>query len=422
MFKAIVLKSNYSFKGTKDDLNHRFSQLVDKFHNYKSFINTEASLIWKISGCITYFAELDSDFLGDSNQDYIPHMKADHFANNFYRLNNSLKNLSEIWGIEFQEPDENFKLLEDIRTLIVHSGEPVSNIKTLPLESYKDIQLGMITKSTKFNSILFSSKVRNYDYFIEIWSDKHDKQLSRKRLSEVDYNERKENQCDLKIYLNVEDVRNLVLCYIEEFILRAEGTKKERQVKKLPDIKSKVFTSSKEEPKINFDKIADLVSRIDRGGYIIEDDTHYWDGYGLKKFLDYVRQANPFNPISQEVKQLVEKRIFKSMTQYWDDIQSDKKIDCKIQSLDIRKIFSDCTPNFEKKAYLEGEKLFIHIVPYFNTPKCLNVTDFYYMLNFVSTASRALGKNLYIEQSNEGIVCDYFVKSIQMRIDNGLQL
>lgn len=53
--------------------------------------------------------------------------------------------------------NDELKMLLDIRTLIVHSGEQLSKLESLELEGYKDSQLGRI----------FSRRDRNPFYFFK---------------------------------------------------------------------------------------------------------------------------------------------------------------------------------------------------------------------------------------------------------------
>lgn len=81
-------------------------------------------------------------------------------------------------------------------------------------------------------------------------------------------------------------------------------------------------------------------------------------------------------------------------------------------------MFSDFTPKFEFKHYLEQQKLFSHIAPYFNTRDANDATDIDYLAKFIHEVSIALGKQLSLEQSVDGLICDYIVQSIQSKMDN----
>lgn len=63
------------------------------------------------------FDSLNDKFLGDGNASGIPSIKADHFANNIYRLINAIDYLGRPQKVEV-ERDEELKLSLDIRTLI----------------------------------------------------------------------------------------------------------------------------------------------------------------------------------------------------------------------------------------------------------------------------------------------------------------
>lgn len=88
----------------------------------------------------------------------------------------------------------------------------------------------------------------------------------------------------------------------------------------------------------------------------------------------------------------------------------------EIINLDIRSVFSCYTPRYELKEYLEGEKLFNYIAPYFNTKEQTSTTDQDYLEKFISAASEALGNEISIKQETDDLVCDYFVKSIDLKL------
>ena len=128
------------FYGTVKELKKKFEEKIEVYQTPTTYSNAEASLLWIIRGSIEYFDKLDIDFLGVENESGIPSMKADYFANNTYRLINSIDNLAGLWKMKIEKPDE-LKFLLDIRTLIVHSGELLNKVESLRLEGYKDNQL-----------------------------------------------------------------------------------------------------------------------------------------------------------------------------------------------------------------------------------------------------------------------------------------
>lgn len=143
--ESIKLTTDYVFEGNVSDLIKDFDEIVQSHPGEFKFSNTEAALSWIVRGGLDYFDKLDSDFLGKGNASGIPSMETDHFANNFYRLSNTLDYLCELWKIKLDKPKE-WQLLSDIRTFIIHSGERVDRIESLTLKDYKDAQLGRIFK------------------------------------------------------------------------------------------------------------------------------------------------------------------------------------------------------------------------------------------------------------------------------------
>lgn len=168
------LKTNKIFNRDIDEMKEILDGNVEKFQGELTYYNTEASLIWIIRGCIDYFYNIEDNFLGEGNDSGIPSKGADHFSNNLYRLVNAIDYLSKLWDIDIQKYDE-IKLLIDIRTLIVHSGEQINDLKSLELKSYKDIQLGRIFYKKSNLGIIPLLDFKNNDYIIQIWADKHDK-------------------------------------------------------------------------------------------------------------------------------------------------------------------------------------------------------------------------------------------------------
>lgn len=79
-------------------------------------------------------------------------------------------------------------------------------------------------------------------------------------------------------------------------------------------------------------------------------------------------------------------------------------------------MFSDLTPEYAQKHYLEYEKLFQRIAPYFNVKDKSDSTDIDYLGKFMGAASAALGVELNLEQSVDGFVYDYFVESLKSRV------
>lgn len=252
------------------------------------------------------------------------------------------------------------------------------------------------------------------DYCLVIWIDEHDK-TNKKNLAEVDYHLRNESYRDLSIYLKSADVRNIILSYIQDFLDAGNGSKTSTKVKKLPNIKERII--NEEEPNINFDTIANLISKDLRGGYFKENGIEYWNGFGLKRLYEYAQRCLD---IPDEVTKIIMDKIQNIISTYWDDYQNEHVSADALPDLDIRAVFADFTPTFKHKYYLEGEKLFSRIAPYFNTRDRHNATDIDYLARFMNEASLALGKPFHLEQTVDHLVCDYFVQSIQTKMEGEL--
>lgn len=409
--EPICLTTNQQFTSTVEQLKKDLDKIVQGRMEEDHFANTEGSLTWIIRGGIDYFGNLNADFLGEGNASGIPSMETDHFANNFYRLSNTLYYLGKLWKINIDKSTQ-WKLLEDIRTLIVHSGEQVMHVESLALKEYKDTQLGRIFKAQE-TMFQIPYEFTKYDYRITIWADKHDQSKKRPE-NEVDYDRKNQNYRDIDILLSAKDVRQIVLAQIEKFIgVALNRNPQVRPVKKLPDaIKNDVIES------MNIDKLEQLVRNKKRGGYIIENGIHVWSGFGLKRLWQYIEHRFI---ISNEVRAEIQKIIQRRLEKYWESYNNELVDDYDLPSLDVRIVFKEYTPKYKLKSYLEGEKLFDYIVPAFNHKEGNDNSDIDYLLQFISYANKALDTELCLENTAEGIICDYFVKSVEKSLEAKIQ-
>lgn len=405
------MTSSRQFTSTAKELNKNLDKIIESNEGPTTYANTLASLIRILRGCIDYFDKLDHSFLGEGNACGVPEMQADHFVNNVYRLTNTIETLGGHWDINLSKSEELMFLL-DIRTLIVHSGEQVTGIKSLELKDFKDSQLGRIFNRQDRNPFRFRGEFSDMDYCLVIWNDKHDN-TKKKNLAVVDYHIINESYRDISIYLKSDDIRNILLSYIQDFLHAGIGKEISPLARKFPVEKEKVI--NEEDKNINFDAIANLISKDLRGGYFKENGIEYWKGFGLKRLYEYTEQRID---ISDEIKNMIMDRIQNVISRFWDDYQNEHVSDNELPSLDIRSVFAEYTPDFELKHYLEGQKLFGHIAPFFNTRNRRNATDVAYLGQFIYEASAALGKQFNLEQSVDHLVCDYIVQSIQVKIEN----
>lgn len=415
MINKIIVQSNNLFSYKSEELQERLNELSILKRTEKSYINSEASMIWIIRGCIDYFDKLDSNFLGEGNGKGIPDPLTDHFASNLYRLSNSIKSLSDFWNIPISFSRE-FKILLDMRTFIVHSGKGISKIESIDIQDFKDSQLGHISKVSNnvFSKFRVPKNIKS-DYIITICSDKHD---SRKRNeNDVEYNSRMQNFKNTDVFLKASDVRNIVMFEIQKFLfsndsLQAKPIKK----KKLPPIKDLVINASSNE--IDFDKLANLISKSKRGGYIIERGLSYWDGYGLERLMNY-SQAQMRNPLisNKEVYIFIINKIKEVVSQFWDEYQDDNIPDDQIISLNIRNVFSNLIPDYEEKNYLH-QKMFTGIAPYFNTKESDDDSDVDYLIKLIEAFNNSFDNNLRLENTVDGLICDYFCEAVKIGIRN----
>ena len=402
--ESIKLTTDYVFEGNVSDLIKDFDEIVQSHPGEFKFSNTEAALSWIVRGGLDYFDKLDSDFLGKGNASGIPSMETDHFANNFYRLSNTLDYLCELWKIKLDKPKE-WQLLSDIRTFIIHSGERVDRIESLTLKDYKDAQLGRIFKKDEDTFSRYNVE-KEFDYRIQIWTDKQDKSKNRLE-NEVDYDNRMENFRDVDIYLRAEDVRNIILLQVKSFTVAMKRKPIENKLRKeLPSaLKDRVVNE------LDFDKLESLIKNKSRGGYFIENGEAIWDGFGLKRLYQYA--SGRFfiaNDIRDAIKQIISDRA----EEFWNAYNDETIDDYAIPSLDVFKVFGKYMLEFEQKGYVESKSL--HIAPAFNKKEGVSSPDIDYLLRFISAVNVALGVELDLENDVNGVVCDYFVKSVEMKL------
>lgn len=413
----LKLKRISKFNGSIDDLKCKFYDFIERNPNTNKFLNTKASLPWIVRGSLLYFDELDSKFLGDNNYNGIPNESADHFANTFYRLSNSLDYLFKMWHKQDSfEYSDNWNILIDIRTLIVHSGEQITNLnsfKSIGFKNYKDVQLDRLL-NTKSNSCKFMElwypESSNFDYLITCETDRHD--LSKSRCeNDLNYDNDHKNFDEIAILINAKDVRDVVLSEIEQFLNQESG-------KPVPIKKSKVLPKEVKKQVVcncDFDKLGNLISKRSRGGYSI-DDGSYWDGFGLKRIMKYVSSKK--SSVSDNVKNEIKSVICTRLNKFWNDYNNESISDDDLPELDIRNVFDAYLPKYDYKYYLEGEKLFNNIVPNFNSKSCDDLVDFDYLSKFIDCIQDALGCSLNLDCTADDLICEYIVKSVEKSLRN----
>lgn len=162
---------------------------------------------------------------------------------------------------------------------------------------------------------------------------------------------------------------------------------------------------------LDFDKLESLIKNKSRGGYFIENGEAIWDGFGLKRLYQYA--SGRFfiaNDIRDAIKQIISDRV----EEFWNAYNDETIDDYAIPSLDVFKVFGKYMLEFEQKGYVESKSL--HIAPAFNKKEGVSSPDIDYLLRFISAVNVALGVELDLENDVNGVVCDYFVKSVEMKL------
>lgn len=407
---GLTFKASRHFTGDTSALTANINKITNKLSI--SYANTQAPLVWIIRGAVEYFGSLGSDFLGEGNASGIPSIKADHFANNLYRLSNSLNYLSQLWKIKYKR-SEDLNLLLDIRTLIVHSGEAITKLDWASQENYKDNQLWRIIKNSPNSRMFFISSHKDDEYEIVVSSDKHDNG-SKFHQAMVDYDSQNENQKDTSVYISSSEVRDTVLCNIENFV--NAGLSKPQTPNKGNGIKNlKKYAENRQNDELDIDAIYNIIKDRPRGGVSEENSTVKWPGFGLKRLKDYTEARCD---LEKNTHDFILQKLNSSLKKFVDQYTDSKLADCEIDPIDVLHIFEDIFPEMQEKSYFLTEKLPLHIAPYFNAKNASDNTDVDYLIEFVCWANDAIGKKLNLEQSVDSLVCQFIFESVTQYLKN----
>ncbi|MGL6057364.1 MAG: hypothetical protein ACRC17_03470, partial [Culicoidibacterales bacterium] len=134
--------------------------------------------------------------------------------------------------------------------------------------------------------------------------------------------------------------------------------------------------------------------------------------FGLKRLLFYIENSND---IPSDVIEKIKEIIRETLAEYYRSYNDTSIDDSDLPSLDIRAVFSDYIERFEKNEYIR-EKLFTNIAPAFHKKEGNEVTDIDYLLKFICAANQKLGIELNLETSVHGVICQYFVKSVEKNL------
>ena len=213
--------------------------------------------------------------------------------------------------------------------------------------------------------------------------------------------------------VNSKDIKNIIFYTVKSFIDEIDASipndYKNKKERKMPKEVKEIIVNN-----LDIDKLEKFIYRKKRGGYIIESGEPCWFGFGLKRILNYIAYNES---ISDEVKQKIRDIISTRLEEFCSAYNDRTLDDFELPSLDIRDIFKQYTPCYESKSYFEGQKLFENIAPTFNKKENLNSgVDIDYLIKFINKAQEVLKNNLNIEIDVNSLVCDYFVKSVEMKL------
>lgn len=399
MNRTIRLSSQPKVEFDLDEELEHFNEKVQGHQSEDSHSNAEAPATWIVRGMMKYVNDLDAEFLGEGNEDGLPGVAADQFANNYYRLYNGIKLLAELWKIDWRwHPD--VSLINDLRTIIVHTGEKVTGIQSLDLQNYRSVQLGRIFSKANPNDFFVTEKT---DYRIQVWADKIAKNTSPINL---DFHDENETYVDLDILLNARDVRNLLLSEIKRFI-HDTPLEKTRVKKRVSNIVDRVVRSETHD--IDFDKVIKYISSRQLHDYVIEGGREYWMGFGLQRIYEFVRTTELDVNVRNEIQTVIENVV----RGYWEAYRLSEGDTERLPTLAIDKVFEKYTPEYSQKSYLEGEKLFTSIANRYNYKDEDSSPDIDYLLKFLNAIYEA-GIQIPLEGTVDTIVSRYYVESVRV--------
>ncbi|PAF55483.1 hypothetical protein [Mycoplasmopsis agassizii] len=420
--EIIVLKDN-EFKGTKEDLLNKFNNKLAVLDRKISDPNSEPSLAYIIYGCIKYFYDLPTNFLGDGNASGIPSLEADHFANNIYRLYKAICYWSNKWG---EKPvfTKKFNILRDIRTIIVHSGEIMNDIQTLGVGIHKNVQLGRIftkEKNGMFSSCAFKNEASKMDYCIQIDEDKKSKPDFNN-----DTNKSSDPNCIFKkievnsissfnrqvIYLNVEDTRQIVLEQINIFLSDNKVNKSSFKIKKIAPTEYVV-----KEDEIDFKRICNTINdNLNKEKRFIDEkqERSDCDIYGLEKIYQYAKSGLNF---SKETRDLVRKEISQAIIKFWETYKKNNGNLDYSPVPSVETVFKKYIPKQILENYIYHEKLFIRISPGFNSNSDEYRTEVNFLYDFINIVQNVLEKKLNQNQDVDGVICDFYMTAVEKLIE-----
>lgn len=407
MDDTISLEKVETLNISLEELKCKLDRFIASRDPRSNDINTESSYNWILRGALAYFATLESDFLGASNDSGIPRMQSDHFANTFYRLSNTLNSYCQKLNIS-RKNSKNWDILSDIRTLIVHSGGAVKQLTVIDDSNFKDAQLDRIKKIDKHSSnVLFPKKEqREQDYMISIQLDKHDRTRNSHR-NDVDYDWNKENFVTKAIFINSENIKNTILSEINNFLdLANNQATVDEKPEKLPSKAKPIVVDN-----LDLDKLAGMLNNKIRGGYMIENGQRHWDGFGLKRLLDYShhRYGEPQNNTVSIIEEVIKAQI----NTFWEAYQNETISDNCLPSLNVFKVFAKYLPDYDRKCYFEGEKIYNDIAPNFNSDTNKQETDVDYLIKFICVIHEQTEIRLSLKNTPNGIICDYIYQCVK---------
>lgn len=419
MFDKVFIKIENS--ASNKDFEKLINETLDKIGGWDIYKNTKASIMFIVKNVGEYFSKLPDTFLGRSKGFGIPNSETDHFANNLYRLRNSLNECSQYINSSYTYSEE-FKQLIDIRTIIVHSGENISQFESDLFKKkmeigYKDLQFnGVINKDNQLGKF-----PDGQDYKIHIGADKHDK-YSKKPNNNVYYDNEQENQLELDIFLSHKTVQQIVFTELAKFNKQTDLIENKTPLIRKPlnaGITNHIFLDG---DKIDFVKLIEMVKERGNGnsGYFVEDGKEYSYLFGIQRLYNYVQKArclvhiNERDDISESTLQIIEDEISKVVHGYVNWFNKND-VEEEIPDLNVLHIFGTYLPNYKAKQYYEGEKLFTYIARTFNTSENYGCVDLDYLFKFYNEVSVALGRLIKLPTGNENdLVCEYIVEAVEV--------
>lgn len=108
------------------------------------------------------------------------------------------------------------------------------------------------------------------------------------------------------------------------------------------------------------------------------------------------------------------KEVIKAqINKFWEAYQNETISDNCLPSLNVFKVCAKYLPDYDRKCYFEGEKIYNDIAPDFNSDTNKQETDVDYLIKFICVTHEQTEIRLNLENTSNGIICDYIYQCVK---------